>query len=227
MAPNFSTPLPDTPVQKEYSLTMPLRLAFCARINPKKGLHFLLQALDDYPPNGRPLELDIIGPNDCATEYALQIEQQCQTLPKNVTVRRLGGKPQHEIVPLLHKTHAYILPSQGENFGHSIVEAVAAGCLPLLSDQTPWTKISGFGGWQHTYGDHRQLLEDIITLSELKPRDFTSRQSTVLQYFCAHSLIQDALNQNKSLFTTLLGTSSNANTNNSPLKRTKSPTLPK
>ena len=32
----------------------------------------------------------------------------------------------------------FFFPTLGENFGHVISEALIAGCLPIISDQTPW-----------------------------------------------------------------------------------------
>ena len=41
-----------------------------------------------------------------------------------------------------------ILPTLGENFGHIIVEAWAAGCPVLISDRTPWRQLTSQGlGW--------------------------------------------------------------------------------
>jgi len=33
------------------------------------------------------------------------------------------------------------MPSQGENFGHTMVEALAAGLPLLISDRTPWKEL--------------------------------------------------------------------------------------
>ena len=40
------------------------------------------------------------------------------------------------------KAHLFVLPTEGENFGHAIFEALAVGCPILISDQTPWRKLS-------------------------------------------------------------------------------------
>ena len=43
-----------------------------------------------------------------------------------------------KIKPLLEKAHLFALPTEGENFGHAIFEALTVGCPVLISDQTPW-----------------------------------------------------------------------------------------
>jgi glycosyltransferase involved in cell wall biosynthesis len=32
----------------------------------------------------------------------------------------------------------FLFPTLGENYGHVIFEALAGGCIPIISDQTPW-----------------------------------------------------------------------------------------
>ena len=43
---------------------------------------------------------------------------------------------------VLEKSQLFVLPTEGENFGHAIFEALAVGCPILISDQTPWRDLS-------------------------------------------------------------------------------------
>ena len=46
------------------------------------------------------------------------------------------------------KYHVYLFPSGGENYGYTIVESLLQGIPILLSDKTPWNKLSQKGwGW--------------------------------------------------------------------------------
>ena len=36
----------------------------------------------------------------------------------------------------------FFFPTLGENYGHVIFEALSVGCIPVISDQTPWHEIS-------------------------------------------------------------------------------------
>ena len=46
------------------------------------------------------------------------------------------------------RSHALLMPTTHENFGHAVVEAWAHGRPVLLSDQTPWRGLSEAGlGW--------------------------------------------------------------------------------
>ena len=43
------------------------------------------------------------------------------------------------------KYDLFVFPTRGENFGHVIPEALAAGTPILLSDRTPWLEDQSFG----------------------------------------------------------------------------------
>jgi glycosyltransferase involved in cell wall biosynthesis len=59
-----------------------------------------------------------------------------------------GELPHHELEQQLLAHHAFVLPTKGENFGHAIFEALAAGRPALISDQTPWRNLAMHqAGW--------------------------------------------------------------------------------
>ena len=39
----------------------------------------------------------------------------------------------------------FLFPTVGENYGHVIQEALSAGCVALISDQTPWQDLEQSG----------------------------------------------------------------------------------
>jgi glycosyltransferase involved in cell wall biosynthesis len=51
-------------------------------------------------------------------------------------------------ITVLQRSHIFALPTTGENFGHAIFEALAAGRPVLISDQTPWRHLrQAEAGW--------------------------------------------------------------------------------
>ena len=49
-------------------------------------------------------------------------------------------------MPALYATHdLLILPTQGENHGYVIQEALLSGCPVLISDRTPWRGLAALG----------------------------------------------------------------------------------
>ena len=121
-----------------------LRLVFASRLDPMKNLQFLLEVLQQS--SGR-IHLDVIGPIYIAA-YWEACQRLIQRLPANVTVDYHGGLPHHELLRRLPRYDVLALPSRGENFGHIVPEAWAAGCPVLVSDRTPWRNLAEAGvGW--------------------------------------------------------------------------------
>lgn len=107
---------------------------FAGRIHPVKGLDKALLALQQIK---EPLAITIVG-NIEDRVYYQQCLDLCSQLPENIRVDWQGAVPHIQMQALLHQHHFFLLPTHGENFGHAIFEAFAAGTPVLISDQTPW-----------------------------------------------------------------------------------------
>ena len=55
--------------------------------------------------------------------------------------------------------HAFLMPTTGEGFGHSIVEAMLVGRPVIISDQTPWTDVNGRGGYAISLDDEQAFID--------------------------------------------------------------------
>jgi glycosyltransferase involved in cell wall biosynthesis len=121
-----------------------VHLVCASRITPKKNLHFLLDVLARC---SGAITLDVIGPIDDAAYWA-KCRQLIARLPASITVKYLGEFAHAELMRRLPAYDVLVLPSRGENFGHIVVEAWAAGCPVLVSDLTPWRNLAEDGvGW--------------------------------------------------------------------------------
>lgn len=120
------------------------RLVFISRITPKKNLHAAIEMLRRITGE---VVLDIYGPiRDEA--YWKQCSDLIATLPANISVSYRGAIEHDRVATTLAGYHFFLLPTLGENFGHAILEALAAGCPVLLSDQTPWRNLeTHHAGW--------------------------------------------------------------------------------
>jgi glycosyltransferase involved in cell wall biosynthesis len=111
-----------------------LCIIFVGRLHPIKKLDFLLEAIAKVKGD---IKLDIIATRE-DMEYWKQCQKLITELQLNVEITLYLDLPHHDIKPLLEKAHLFALPTEGENFGHAIFEALAVGCPVLISDQTPW-----------------------------------------------------------------------------------------
>ena len=112
-----------------------LKVAYLSRIVPKKNLLYAIQILT-YQFEGK-IAFDIYGIKE-DKEYWTQCEAAMKNLPKNVKYNYCGFIKPDESVRIFSDHDIFLFPTRGENFGHVIYEALAGGCLPVISDTTPW-----------------------------------------------------------------------------------------
>ena len=94
------------------------------------------------------IQLTIAGPSE-DENYWQQCKNVIENLPKNITVNYIGEITPQQVMPLIKEHHLYCLPTQGENFGHSIFEAFMIGRPVLISNKTPWLKLNQKqAGWE-------------------------------------------------------------------------------
>jgi len=125
-----------------------LRIVFLSRISRKKNLTYAAEILkkwgEKHPDNS--IVFDIYG-NKEDPIYVKECENQLEVLPQNVKYKYCGLADAEEVIETFAKYDMFLFPTLGENYGHVIFEAMAGGCIPLISDQTPWTdeKLGGNG----------------------------------------------------------------------------------
>lgn len=121
-----------------------LKCVFIARIVPIKNLLFLLHVLRQVKSR---IILSVAGPVEDAV-YWKACETAIQQLPDHIQVNYLGAISNEKVKSIISLNHLFILPTQGENFGHSIFEAFLTGRPVLISDQTPWLQLGNKkAGW--------------------------------------------------------------------------------
>lgn len=127
-----------------------VKCIFIARIVPIKNLLFFLNVLEKINVT---VELTVIGPVEDRS-YWNECQQKIGQLTGRIVVNYMGPRRNDELMPILQDHHLFVLPTTGENFGHSIFEALLAGRPVLISDQTPWLGLSAKkAGWDLPLND--------------------------------------------------------------------------
>jgi glycosyltransferase involved in cell wall biosynthesis len=106
---------------------------FLSRLDPKKGLDLLLPAFAEVRTRFPEAVLVIAGDGEPA--FVAALKQQAQSLGLDSAVSWAGflqGEPKNAA---LEDADVFILPSYSENFGVSVVEAMAVGLPVVVSDQ--------------------------------------------------------------------------------------------
>ena len=97
--------------------------------------------------------------------------------------------------------HFSLLQTQHENFGHSIVESMAAGCPVLISDQTPWRNLAAVkAGWDISLNDETALLKALLQCCEMDQQTFNVWSKAAFDY--ANTIFNDPrlIADNKAVF---------------------------
>lgn len=128
------------------------RIVFLSRISPKKNLRFAISLISAR--TGGDTVLDIYGPIDDEDYWG-----ECRRMidaadDPDVSIRYRGELEHSRVASTLSQYDLFLLPTLGENFGHVILEALAAGCPVAVSDQTPWAEIEkADAGWVIPLGE--------------------------------------------------------------------------
>lgn len=136
LAADLPAPLPEKLPPPQPLPEGPLRIVFLSRIDPQKNLAFALEVLARVK---HPVQLDVYGPLPDAA-YWRRCAQMLSTLPEHVNARYRGSLAPSQVDEVLRQYELFMLPTLGENHGYAIAEALAAGCVLLLSDRTPWNR---------------------------------------------------------------------------------------
>jgi glycosyltransferase involved in cell wall biosynthesis len=134
MAPNLPHKMELSPFIERRKDPGSVHFISVARISPEKNLLYGLEVLKNV--KGK-VKFDAYGP---VYDYAYW--EKCKAvinkLPENIEFEHLGPIAKEDIPGRLKDVHFLFMPTRGENFGHTILEAMVHGCPAIISDQTPW-----------------------------------------------------------------------------------------
>ena len=118
-----------------------LKLIFISRICEMKNLLGAIQIISNL--TEFPIQFDIYG-NIENKEYWELCKIELKKLPVNVTWKYQGECDSNNVVETLANYDIFLFPTFGENFGHVISESLLAGCLPIISNRTPWLDLDNY-----------------------------------------------------------------------------------
>ena len=148
-------------------------ILFMSRIEPKKGLNFLLPALEKLLAQGVNFQFILAGANPQDPNYEAQIHSQIKASPIAKFTKITGFVTGEIKTSLLRIADLFVLPSYYENFGIAVAEAMVAGTPVVISDQVYICQdvASAEAGWVGCC-----KIEDMATLIKLALQDETERK---------------------------------------------------
>lgn len=175
-----------------------LNLVFISRVSPKKNIIHALKALNLVKENVR---YHIYGPIEDNIYWAKCLDI-IKELPPNITVEYMGEIHPSEVINTLSTYDLFFFPTQGENYGHVIAEALSAGLPLLISDTTPWRNLEQSGlGWDLPLNNFKSFSYVISKVANMPIDEHIQMRRKILNWATYKFNQDDAINANIDMFT--------------------------
>lgn len=196
IAPNFPRILDSTTIKTKQKHS-PTRFVTVARISIEKGILKMIEALQNVRGD---MILDIYGPIYDAA-YWKKCKKEIQNLPTNVILTYKGVLASEAVMDTLEAYDFFVLLSEGENFGHAILEAFMSGCPVIISDKTPWTHLTSKKvGWDISL-NKPSIIESVFESAiAMTPSVYNAYSVNAVNFSKAFSQDPELLRLNLQLF---------------------------
>jgi glycosyltransferase involved in cell wall biosynthesis len=165
-----------------------IKLVFLSLINPNKNLHLIMEAVNQLSDN---YTLDIFGPIIDERYWS-----ECKKRMIDQSISYKGPIPPWEVAQTLQKYHFFVLPTQGENFGHAIFDSLACGVPVIISFNTPWNHIGiRKAGFYIDINDPNGLKKVLEDIRRLTPDEYNAFRQESLQYASSYLSTKDYISE--------------------------------
>jgi glycosyltransferase involved in cell wall biosynthesis len=216
IAPNLPRKAPKLFLSREKNPGQ-ITLASVARISPEKNTLFAIEVIRKYASKHLTqssdnkylekvyLNFDLYGP-----VYDQQYWEQCQkvikSLPSQVRVNYRGSIAPEKSSDIFENAHFLLMPSQGENFGHTILESLQHGCPVIISDRTPWRglqhidAVNGSVGWDLSLEQPDKFTEVLESCISMNQEEYSAMSLRAYTYAKAITEDIEVVEANRRLF---------------------------
>jgi len=183
VAPNLASIIENTNeiAQKESGS---LKLVSIARISAEKGIREAIQFLKSAELKTR-VECAFFG-----TQQDDQYLNECKQLASNMEGARItfpGEIAPEEIPAALQSAHFFYMATWGENFGHAIAEALQHGKPVIISDRTPWRRLTNAkAGWDLPL-DEQSFVETLRKCHAMSQDEYNAWSQGASNFGRAHA----------------------------------------
>lgn len=183
------------------------RLVFVSRISPMKNLDGLLEILQGVSCR---VSLAIYGPIEDPM-YWRRCEAMISALPPNIAATYHGELHPDQVSMAFASGDLFAFPTRGENFGHVIFEALAAGTPVLISDQTPWEPDATDAVTRLSLNEHEAWRAHIETIARSAASDQQQRRERALGFAKRYAASDQARLANLVMFQSIANPRVNSN----------------
>lgn len=179
-----------------------LRVIYLARITPLKNLAGALRMVGRISGN---VQMSVYGSIE-DVRYFRQCVREAKNLRGKVDVRFEGEVAHERVLETLASHHVFLLPTSGESFGHAILEALLAGTIPIICDQTPWRDLARTGaGWDLPLDDERAFVEALQRCVDMDDEEFSKARIAARELGRLAAQSRAVVDDNRALFARAVG----------------------
>jgi glycosyltransferase involved in cell wall biosynthesis len=152
------------------------QFVFLGRINPLKNIDLLIKALAEVGKNDKykDIQLTIVG--SARLPYEKEYEKKLHALTKALdlvnNIKFMGHVAGREKDKILATSLALVLPSQSENFGNVVLEALAQGTPVIASKNTPWEMLESYNAGYWVNPELTTLTQALTTVLDLEKEKY-------------------------------------------------------
>ena len=157
---------------------------YLGRIHPVKGLSRLLEAWSRLWKTHRDWRLILAGPDEGG--YQAKLEQQIWSAGIGGTVTFTGPVQGDAKWKLLQSCDVFVMPSDFENFGTAVAEAMLCGKPVITTNGTPWRQLpEEHAGWcvNPSIGSIEQAMREAMTLDHATRMEMGQRGKEIASPF--------------------------------------------
>lgn len=183
-------------VKREKDIT---KFVFLSRIAEIKNLLYAIKCFQKLKTDKRVI-FSIFG-----TEEELAYLRKCKTeanlVRQNIQIDFKGELAHEEVNSTLSEYHFYFLPTMHENYGHTIFEAISAGCPVIISDQTPWQNLEEKKiGWDIALNDEEKFVDTIQKCIDMPQSEYDKLSENAFKFAKKYINNSEAIEQTKKMF---------------------------
>lgn len=161
--PNFPRKINETEINSLSKEAGAVRFIALGRIAEEKGTLISIEALQKV--KGK-VNLDLYG-TIYNPVYWEKCQQKIASLPEGIEVHYKGNLDTEEVMRTLMCYHFLLLPSKGENFGHSILESFLVNRPVIISKHTPWQDLEDKQmGYDVTEEELPKIIQKVVEMED-------------------------------------------------------------
>lgn len=158
--------------KKKFSIPINKKiLLFLSRIHPWKGLILLLNVINDMQSEFRNNNWIFLIAGSNENDHLDEIISIINEKKINDIVYVIGPQYSKNKIISYEMSSCYVLPSKGENFGITIIEAMSRSKPVITTTNTPWSDLNNYScGWWINRNKHefKNVLINLLSSSDDK-----------------------------------------------------------